>query len=220
MKDESSYVVIGLGKFGLSVGETLMDEGKQVIGLDNRPGAVNHARDMLTQVYEVDATDMEALKQLGFENIKNVIVSVGQSMEASILICLHLKELNVPNLIVKAMSTDHEKILKRLDVNEIIFPEQIAAKECARRLVVPGLIDELPSMPDIILQKLTVNKWAGKKLRDIDMINRYGVQVVAYKKVAQETYQYVPRGDQILERNDSLFVIGNQSKTQQLMDDA
>lgn len=162
----NSIVIIGLGKFGLVLGENLVKLGKKVVGLDSEEISIRRARDLMTQVYEVDATDSEALRQLGVQEMDCAVVSVGQSMEASILISLHLKELGIPRILVKAMSNDHQKILQRLGVDEVIFPEHFAAEECARKLVTPGLLDLLPMAPGIVLQELNVKKWDGKTLRE------------------------------------------------------
>ncbi|MDD4650214.1 MAG: NAD-binding protein, partial [Desulfoplanes sp.] len=108
--------IIGLGKFGFFLGSALINMGHRVVGVDSTQAKVQAAQETLTQVYQANATDSIALAQLGIADLSHVIVSVGQSMEASILIALHLKELKAAQIWVKAVSEDHEKILNRIGV--------------------------------------------------------------------------------------------------------
>ena len=107
--------VIGLGKFGLELALTLSHLGHNVVGLDNDEERVKMAQDDLPTVYRGNATDPMVLKQLRFEDLDTVVVSVGDSMESSLLIVLGLQELNVRNIHVKANSLEYQKILNRLE---------------------------------------------------------------------------------------------------------
>ncbi|MCF8107225.1 MAG: TrkA family potassium uptake protein, partial [Desulfohalobiaceae bacterium] len=135
--------VVGLGNFGYYVGKTLVGMGHTVVGVDSNQAKVGQAREILTKVFEADATDKIALQQLGLSEMDNVVVSVGKSMESSLLIALHLKELGDPRLWVKAVSEEHETVLRKLGVEEVVFPERFAAQELARKLVIPGVVDYL-----------------------------------------------------------------------------
>jgi trk system potassium uptake protein TrkA len=203
--------IIGLGKFGTSLGKKLVRLGHEVIGLDRSDTAIQQCQDIFTQVYRTDAIDKTALQQVGFAELPMVIVCVGQNLDSSILIALHLVELGIPNIWVKAISSDHEKILNKIGVHYVIFPEQVMAEQLAYRINTPGLLDMLPYWEGVVLQELVVDKWSGKMLKDINMINQYMTQVVAIRKAGQSDYQFVPRGDRILNKGDILVVIGKDS---------
>lgn len=200
--------IIGLGKFGLALGRSLIDLGNEVVGVDQNPTHVKNAQDVLTQVYQTDATDPAALKQLDVASLDYVIVGVGQNLEASTLIALHLKELNAKNVWVKAVSEDHEKILYRIGVEYVVFPERSAAEELAHRLTIPGFIDLLPYWQGVVIHELTVTKWQGKTLREIDMTNQYEVQCVAIRSSGSKDLNFVPKADRILNEGDVLVIIG------------
>jgi len=162
------FGVVGLGKFGLSLAKSLMHHGQTVVGVDSDPEKVKVASEVLTQAYQAEAVDKVALKQLSLAELPSVIVSTGQSMEASILITLFLKELGCRSVTVKAMSRDHEKVLRKVGADEVIFPERYAAEQLAAKLAVPGLIDYLPLGTNVILKELTVDRWSGKTLRELN----------------------------------------------------
>lgn len=202
------FGVVGLGKFGLSLAKSLMAHGQTVVGVDCDPEKVKAASEVLTQAYQAEAVDKVALKQLGFGELPSVIVSTGHSMEASILITLFLKELGCKSVTVKAMSRDHEKVLIKVGADAVIFPERYAAEQLAAKLAVPGLIDYLPLGTNVILKELTVEDWAGKTLRELDLTNTFGIQVVAVKGLEEKQFVFVPKADEPLRKGDVLAVIG------------
>jgi trk system potassium uptake protein TrkA len=202
------FGVVGLGKFGLSLARSLMNHGQTVVGVDSDPEKVKVASEVLTQVYQAEGVDKVALKQLGLAELPSVIVSTGHSMEASILITLFLKELGCRKVTVKAMSRDHEKVLRKVGADEVIFPERYAAEQLAAKLAVPGLIDYLPLGTNVILKELTVDRWSGKTLRELNLTNAFGIQVVAVRGAEEQQFVFVPKADLPLQKGDVLAVIG------------
>ena len=206
--EKREFGIIGLGKFGMSLGQSLRSHGQIVVGVDSDPDKVKAASEFLTQSYLAEATDKVALKQLHFSDFGEVIVSTGKSMEASVLITLFLKELGCSRVTVKAISRDHEKVLRKVGADEVIFPERYAADQLAAKLAVPGLIDYLPLGHNVILKELVVERWAAKTLRELNLTNSFGIQVVAVKTVGEKNFIFVPRADRPLQRGDVLAVIG------------
>jgi trk system potassium uptake protein TrkA len=205
---DKEFGVIGLGKFGLSLAQSLVNHGQKVVGVDSDPEKVKMASEILIQAYQAEAVDKVALQQLGFGDLSEVIVSTGHSMEASILITLFLKELGCGSVTVKAMSRDHEKVLRKVGADAVIFPERYAAEQLAAKLAVPGLIDYLPLGHNVLLKELVVLRWAGKTLRELNLTNAFGIQVVAVKSSGEKQFVFVPRADQPLHKGDVLAVIG------------
>lgn len=210
------FGIIGLGKFGLSLGAALRQHGQTVIGVDSSPERVASAADQLTHAFEADAKNKEALRQLGFGELAEVVVSTGESMEASILITMFLKELGCPKVIVKAISRDHAKVLNKVGADDIIFPELYAASQLAAKLAMPGLIDYLPLGNNVILKEYVVDRWSGKTLRELNLTNTYSVQVVAVKKKDEEEFLFVPNANTPLGKGDVLAIIGQAENVEKL----
>ncbi|WP_027184025.1 potassium channel family protein [Desulfovibrio inopinatus] len=216
MPSKLQMCVIGLGKFGYHTALTLAEMGHEVMGLDMDPEKIRRAQNVLTQVFRLDGMEKKALEQVGVADMHHVIVSVGQSLEASTLISLYLKELGVEDVWVKAISDDHEKLLRKIGVDEVIFPERYAAVRLAHRLSMPGLVDMLPYGDDIVIREILVEHWAGKSLRELNLTNRHGVQVIAVKSAEDHNFHYVPRADKSLVAGDMLIVVGNENVLKKL----
>lgn len=212
MSTQLTVGVIGLGKFGLKFGQTLVQLGHQVVGVDQDEEMVRRAQQILTQVFVADAMEKKALEQLGFADLSHVLISVGDSIAASSMIALYLKEIGGPSVWAKAVNTDHEKLLSKVGVDEVIIPEHMAAKQLANRIAFPGLIEKLPFDPDMALKEISVDKWAGQTLRQINPSNRFGIQIIAIKQKNSGKYHYIPKADDILEKDDVLVLIGSIDK--------
>lgn len=202
--------VIGLGKFGSALAESVTQLGHTAVGIDTSATALKRSEEYLAQAYEADATDDTVLKQLRFMDLDKVVVSVGKSMETSILIVLNLQEIGVKKLAVKAISHEHAVVLKRLGVDTVIQPERDAASQFAHRIANPGMLDLLPLGGNILLQELEVNAWAGKSLIDLGLTS-LGVMVVAAKQPGDKEYEFVPPADRELQKGDILVAIGKES---------
>lgn len=200
--------VVGLGKFGLAFAKSLQGKGHNVVGVDCVSANIQRAEGSITQVFHADGTDREALEQIGFKELDQVVVSTGDSMEASILVVLNLQDLGIDKIWVKAVSAQHEKVLKRLGVHFVIFPERFVAQQIAHRMAVPGLLDYLGLGEDVVVREVRVDKWNGKTLRDLDLTNRNSVQVVAFKKNGDETFSFIPKADTALTTGDTLAILG------------
>lgn len=200
--------VIGLGKFGFQLALSLTDLGHRVLGLDNNEGHAQRANGKMSAVYQGDATDKTVLEQLRFQDLDCVAVSIGQSMEASLLIALNLQEIGARDIIVKAVSPQHATVLQRLGVQKVVQPEQEAAVQTAQRLHNPGMLDLLPVGGGVLVQRLTVNRWSGKTLADLSLPKMHGSMVVARRRDAKSDFQFVPDPLQPLEAGEELLLIG------------
>lgn len=201
--------VIGLGKFGYKFGITLLNLGYKVLGIDSQKENINKAKNTFTQIYETDATQKQALEQIGVSDMSHILVSVGNSISASTMISMYLKELNVQNVWVKAIHEDHAKLLRKVGVDEVIIPEHLAAEQLAYRIDMPGLIEKLPFDPDMAIREMGIDKFAQKTLREIDLTNRYNIQIIAIKRYGESKYRFIPRADDKLSHGDKIIVIGD-----------
>jgi trk system potassium uptake protein TrkA len=208
--------IIGLGKFGFQLGKTLIELGRPVVGIDVAASNVKRAQQLFTHVYQADASNKDVLEQIGIGDLDHVIISVGNSVAASSMIAMYLKEFNIANVWAKAIDNDHAKLLMKIGVNQVVIPEHLAARQLANRIAMPGFIDYLPFDLDMVLEQLTVKNWAGKSLREIELTSRFGVQVIAIRKVNGKKYKFVPKADDLLEKDDVVVVIGHAERLRNL----
>lgn len=200
--------IIGLGKFGMQLGSSLMALGHTCIGLDADPARVHQARDVFSQVYEGDATSIETLADLKFNTLDTVAVTIGNHLESSILTVLGLQELNTAEILVKASNPMHKRVLERLGVAMIVQPEIDEAKRLALKLDNPGIIDLLPIGRGVVVQEATVEGWIGKSLRELNVRGASNVLVAAVRESGSPHYRFVPDPSRRFGSEDKLLLIG------------
>ena len=203
------FLIIGLGNFGFYLATHLYSKGHDVMAVDKSPALVQAIKDHVTQAVIADATDAATLKELGVKNVDTAVVGIGSVLGDSILAVLNLQELGIPHIVAKAISDPHKKVLEKLGIEEIIFPEKDTALSMARKLDNPSLIDYLPFMEGYGIIELAVpEKFVGKSLKQINLTNKYGVQVVAIKGQDADHTRFSPKADHILNQEDLLILLG------------
>ncbi|MFW6172870.1 MAG: potassium channel family protein [Elusimicrobiota bacterium] len=177
-----NFAVIGLGRFGSSMSRYIEEEGGEVLAMEIDPKKVRDYENEFTSVVEADATDINALKDLGVSDMDAAIVSIGAKMGASILITLLLKELKVPLIIVKAQSPLHGKVLKKIGANRIVYPEKDMAQNLAKQLMWPGY-NELELAPGLCIVEISTPKsFINKTLKELKLRKNYEANIIAVKK--------------------------------------
>jgi trk system potassium uptake protein TrkA len=203
------FAVIGMGNFGYYLGSYLYEKGHEVIALDSSKSQVQKIKDVVSQAVVADATDREALESLGISQVDAAVVCIGTIMQASILATLHLKDLGIKRILAKATSEEHGRILKKVGASEIFFPEKDLAIGVASRLDNPNLLDYLPFIEGYSIVELAPPKdFVGKALKELDLINRFGIQVLAVKEILPKGLILIPKADFQVKDSDALIVLG------------
>ena len=203
------FAVIGIGNFGYYLGRYLYEKGHEVIAIDISKSQVQKIKDVISQAIVADATDREVLESLGLSHVDAAVVCIGTRMQASILATLHLKELGTKNILAKATSEEHGRILRKIGANEIFFPEKDLAIGVASRLDNPNMLDYLPFIEGYSIVELAPPKdFVGKKLKELDLINRFGIQVIAIKEILPKGLTLIPGADFQVKDSDALIVLG------------
>ena len=209
MRQKPQIAILGIGKFGYEMGVSLIELNHSVVGIDAGEDNIRKAQKIFTHVYRADVSNKEALEQIGLSEITHAIVSVGNSISTSAMVTMYLKEMKIPNVWVKALNNDHAALLKKIGADEVIVPEFIAARQLADRIDIPGIIQRLPFDADMLIREITIARYAGKTLREIDLTNTFGCQIIALKKHDEAHYRYIPRADDTLTQGDTAIIIGS-----------
>ncbi len=214
------FMVIGLGNFGFNVASALSKAGKQVIAADVSSKRIEEIGDKVRKAVTVDIRDKKALSELVSSNSIDVaIISLGNRLEASILSTVYLKELKIERIIAKASSSDHGAILKAVGASDVIFPEQEVANKLALRLIKPNLIDYIPMAEEYgIVEIATPDKFVGKTLIELQLRNKYKVEVIAIKNVMNDEFSIVPGGDYKIEPDTVMVIVGRNEDVEKIRD--
>ena len=205
--------MIGLGRFGSAVARTLAELGHDVIGLDKDEAQVQRLADAITQAIELDATDEKALRSAGVADVDAAVVSIGENVEASLLIVMTLKDLNVERVIAKATTDLHGRILEKLGVSRIVFPERDMGVRLAHSIVVPSVVDYIELSRDFSLVEVSpAEEFVGKSLEELRLRRRFGLTVVAVKRrddAGMEKTIVSPQPEEIVRTDDRLVLLGH-----------
>jgi len=174
-------VVIGLGRFGASLAETLVELHHEVLGIDSDPRVVEAYASALTHLVEADSTDEQAMRQLGCGDFSTAVVAIGADIEASILTTAILSDLGVPNIWAKAITESHGKILERVGAHHVVFPEREMGVRVGHR-VTGRMIDYVQLDAGFaLLEAAAPHEWVGRTLAQNQVRKRHGLTVVCIK---------------------------------------
>lgn len=203
-----SYAVVGLGKFGFQIAKGLAEQGLSVIAADNDAEKVRQIGDYVEDAVVLDSTDIKALEDSGIAKADVVIVSIGENIEASTLTVMSLIDLGVKQVIAKAISVLHGKILTRLGAYKVIHPEREAAMRLVKSIAEHIHYDTIDLSNTMRIVKFSVPKvFVGKKLTDIDFERDHGVRLIAHKY--NGVWHTNVDEDLLVQNNDILVIIGN-----------
>jgi trk system potassium uptake protein len=204
---KKQFIVIGLGRFGTSVAETLYALGNDVLAVDIDEEAVQNIAERVTHAVQVDANDEVSLRALGIGNFDVAIISIGSDIQANILSTLLVKEMNVKHIITKANNALHAKVLYKIGANRVIFPERDMGIRVAHNLCSSNILDYIELSPDFsIAEIVTPKEWEGHSLKDLDLRVRYSVNVVAIKR--DDNIEVSPAADEVIQEGDIIVAIG------------
>ena len=206
-RDNKQFVVIGLGSFGMSLAMQLGSMGYEVLAVDKRQELVNEVAPYVTEAVAADAADEAVLDSLGIRNFDVAVVSIGQNMRDSILVSVQCKELGVPFVMAKAMDDRHAKVLEKVGVDRVVFPEREMGQRMARALLRTNYIDMIDL--DDEYQMIEINApeaWCGRTLSEMNIRRNYGVSIIAIHR--GKSFIVSPGADETIHIGDELLVLG------------
>jgi trk system potassium uptake protein len=205
------FVVVGLGRLGISMVGTLDSLGHEVLAIDRREEVIQHLADDLPNVHLVaaDATEEAAVRGLNVEGFDAAAVMIGENhVEASILATATLKEIGAPRIVARATGGIHARVLQKVGADRVIQPEREIGEQLARTMASPVLLDYVDLGEDEALIEAQVPRvWLDKSLSELDLSQRMGLTVLALKP--QDAPGSLPHGDTVLRDGDVLVVGGS-----------
>ena len=203
-----SYVVIGLGRFGAELATRLYACGEEVMVIDTNEQLIDKIADRVTRAVAADARDADVLRKLGVENFDRAIVAVGSDLAASALITMHLKSLNVPYIMCKAHDDTYKSILEKLGADKVVIPEREVADKLALGLTHAGVMEYIELSQEFgIVEMEPIPAWVGKTIRELELRNTYGVNVIAVRS-QEDTIKIPPDIDTPIPADVVMVMLG------------
>ena len=212
MKQENTYAVFGLGRYGTAVAKELVENGREVIAIDIDQKTINDAAAYLPVCKCADVTDAEVIDRLGIGSIDTVIICMASNLETSVMATTLCKDAGVKTVIAKCANKMHQKILKRVGADQVVFPENESGIRLAQNLLNAGFIDINSLLKDVSILEIDVkNEWIGKSPIELNTRENCGFNIIALKKndkINTDIYS-----EQALDAQTKLIVISATSKS-------
>ena len=212
---KTSVIVIGLGRFGASAARELMALGHEVLAIDGNESIVNEIAPEVTHAVQLDAADEAALRAVGAAEFEHAIVAISSAVEASVFAVMALKTLGVPNVVAKAGSDLHGKILERVGADRVVFAEREMGERVAHSFALRNVIDYLDIAPRFgIVKVIAPERWQGRTIAELDLAGRLELTPVAVRR--GDAVTVMPAGEATVAAGDELILVGRDDKLEEL----
>ena len=203
-----SYMVIGMGRFGMEVARQLCQLGCEVLAVDTSADLIQQIANDVTHAVVADARDKEVLKALGAKDFDCAVVAIGGDLGNSVLATMNVKELGIPKVVCKAHNETHRQVLVKLGADQVVIPEQENAGRLARSLSSHNVLDYIELSEDYgIIEVPAPKSWLGKTLKELNVRAKLGVNIIAIKSLGQINVS--PSADYAIVEHDVMVVLGD-----------
>jgi len=205
---KKSFAVLGLGRFGQSVVETLAETHQDVLAVDVQEAPVNEMTEIATQTLVADTRDEEVLRELNIDTFDYVIVGIGNNMEASILTTMLAKDLGAEKVIAKAETSDHGRVLKRVGADQVIFPERDMGHSIVRKLLSNHILNFIDLSDKYTLAEVVITDptFVNQNLIDLNLRKRFDLTIIAIQH--DQKINISPQPTDMVQLHDVLTVVG------------
>lgn len=205
---EKQFGVLGLGRFGQSLAETLSQLGAEVIAVDKSEEKVQNIADQVTYAVQADVSDLNALKSIGLKNVDVAIVSITSDINANIMAVINCQELGIPEIYSKVNSKQHARVMMKLGVDNVFSPENDMGISVAHRLYQGDFLQELELDSEYSIVEIeALRAWYGRSLDELDLRSRYGITVVAI--ISDDKSNIAPLPNDVIPENAKLIILGS-----------
>lgn len=205
---QKRYAVIGLGRFGSSVAKVLHEMGHFVLAIDHDASRVDALASVFTHIVRANTVDPATVKALRLHEFDGVVVAVGDDVEGSVITCLNCRDVGVKMLVAKAQDDQHGRVLERIGVDRVVYPQRDMGERVAHNLSAGGIIDYVRLSEKYGMAELEASGFlTGHSLLELDLRNKYGLNVITIKR--GKNLIVSPEPGEIITAGDILVVIGD-----------
>lgn len=214
---KKSFLVIGAGRFGTSVARTLTNLGHDVMVIDNDETLVQQISSEVTDAINANAASEKCLQAIGVRDFDAVVLAIGFDVQASIMAAILLIELGAKKIVAKAQTELHGKVLSKVGVSQVVYPERDMGQKLARSLIAPTIIDMIELSDDhSVVEVKAPKEMIGKTLLEINLRARYSISVIALRRSNGGKTIIAPVAENRVEENDIIVAIGENKNLRKL----
>jgi len=211
------FLIIGAGRFGLSVARTLYSQGHDVMVVDKNEALIQQISGEITNVVKADATSEASIKALGIEDFDAVVIAIGDDVQASIMAAILVVEMGAKKTLAKAQNETQGKVLTKIGINKVVFPERDMGQKLAHSLIAPTIIDmiELSDYYSVV-EVSAPEEMIGQSLLKLNLRARYGVSVIALRRNNGGQTIISPVAEDLIQADDIIVAIGENKQLKKL----
>jgi len=225
------YIVVGLGVFGSSIAQKLAEMGNEVIGVDLSMSKVEGIKDKITHAISLDATDIEAVKNLPLDDTDVVIIGIGQDKAANIMASALMKQMHVKRLISRAVDPLQRTVLETMGIEEIIHPERETADRWAQKLNLKGVVDSFELDSKFSIVEATIpEEYHEKTIKELNINEEFDIIILTTMNVSssknelgasreEKSVQGIARADTVLYKGEIMVLYGNNKDIRRLLEE-
>ncbi len=204
-----SFLVIGAGRFGSSVALTLSGYGHDVMVVDSDESLVQQISPEVANAVVVNAASESGMTALGVQDFDAVVLAIGFDIQASIMAAILLVEMKAQYIVAKAQTELHGKVLSKIGVNRVVYPERDMGQKLAHSLIAPTIIDLIELSDDYSVVEVNAPAdMVGKTLQELNLRARYGISVIALRRDGRSKTNISPAADDTIKSDDVIVAVG------------
>ncbi len=202
-----SILIIGLGRFGRHMAQTFIENGHEVMAIDQDEDRADDAVGFIQQILIGDATDERFMESLGIRNFDLAVIAIGENFQSVLEITVLLKDLGCKFVVARATREVHQKLLLRNGADYVVYAEREIAERLAIKFGADNIFDYIELTPEIGIFEIAIpRKWIGKSIVELSIRNQYNISILATKK--GEQIFPLPSPNHVFTQDESLMVMG------------
>ncbi|TYB31211.1 MAG: TrkA family potassium uptake protein [Candidatus Mcinerneyibacterium aminivorans] len=215
------YLIVGLGRFGQSVLEVLLNSNSKVMVLDKDEEKINKIKDDVQNALILDATNEDVYSKFDLTDFAAAIVTIGEDFETTLLISIMLKQKGMNKVIARASNVIEQKILKKVGADIAVVPEIEIGEKVANNLLSNSVKEAIPlAENDSIIHVKPSEKLVGQTLEEINMRSQFSINVIAIKTKNEkgEENTMIPTSSYKIKEDDILIIVGSNENLDKFAD--
>lgn len=216
-KFNNHIIVCGYGRIGAIVTKEVMDEGLDIVVIDNNPELIAGMEAAGIVCVEGDATNDETLKLAGLANAKTLIAALSDEA-ANVYVTLIARQSNPKvNIIARGNDTNSISRLEFAGADRVVLPHTIGGIRMAQSVLRPTVTNflDIAMRGKIDLQMEELYVTAESELVGLDLIEskirpRFNLIIIAIRKGSGEMV-FNPGPNEMIEAGDTLLTVGKLS---------
>jgi len=204
-------LIVGLGQFGMALGQALSRLDTEVIAVDKDPERIQQAARFAAEAVVMNAMDERALASLRPRSRDLCVCAIGEEhREASIVVTAVLKQAGARRVVSRTTDAMHERILKLVGADEVVNPERMMGEMLAGRLAADG-VRSIVSLGDglSVAEVEAPGAAIGRTLAELQLPRRHHLNVLAVRRTDdKERRLVIPSAELVVAEGDVLVLSG------------